>query len=381
MRTVALAFKAIGKLTRDKIERESRRARRTYSISSTERTRTNSEVSTTSTIGSSSAERRYAHVQGKHNIDGPSGQRSPHGKKFNKLSTNSNSILRHPTSSSSHTSGRHVEFSALSPVPSDGSDSDGKESMPKQSAVDSGISVRADVHRIPPSWTQTELPVWVKRHHKEPVRRSSLPIVNRKQEVKNPSALALENCSKSHSLSELILPPQSLSETGALDVPSPEASSPAKDQKENQENVIEDAEIKSNALLENALVSEGFELGRSGKNDVTDNFMMDTSFLPIESFHKEPVASPDRVSSSFSKFKGLDSQELTQPLADDNGRLDNPEIVHKAITAVERGQTELVEKYLEAGLSVNAHDAARRSLLYYSVSLGDVEMSQFLLKR
>ncbi|XP_067053198.1 uncharacterized protein [Acropora muricata] len=381
VRTVALAFKAIGKLTREKIERESRRARRTYSISSTERTRTNSEVSTTSTIGSSSAERRYAHVPGKHNIDSSSGQRSPHGKKFNKLSTNSNSILRHPTSSSSHTSGRHVEFSALSPVPSDGSDSDGKESMPKQSAVESGISVRADVHRIAPSWTQTELPVWVKRHHKEPARRSSLPIVNRKQEVKNPSALALENCSKSHSLSELILPPQSLSETGALDVPSPEASSPAKDQKENQENVIEDGEIKSNALLENALVSEGFELGRSGKNDVTDNFMMDTSFLPIESFHKEPVVSPDRVSSSFSKFKGLDSQELTQPLADDNGRLDNPEIVHKAITAVERGQTELVEKYLEAGLSVNAHDAARRSLLYYSVSLGDVEMSQFLLKR
>ena len=253
--------------------------------------------------------------------------------------------------------------------------------MPKQSAVESGISVRADVHRIAPSWTQTELPVWVKRHHKEPVRRSSLPIVNRKQEVKNPSALALENCSKSHSLSELILPPQSLSETGALDVPSPEASSPAKDQKENQENVIEDGEIKSNALLENALVSEGFELGRSRKNDVTDNFMMDTSFLPIESFHKEPIVSPDRVSSSFSKFKGLDSQELTQPLADDNGRLDNPEIVHKAITAVERGQTELVEKYLDAGLSVNAYDAARRSLLYYSVSLGDVEMSQFLLKR
>lgn len=380
MRTVALAFKAIGKLTRDKIERESRRARRTYSISSTERTRTNSEVSTTSTIGSSSAERRYAHVPGKHNIDSSSVQRSPHGKKFNKLSTSS-SILRHPTSSSSHTSGRHVEFSALSPVPSDGSDSDGKESAPKQSAVESGISVRVDVHRIPPSWTQLELPVWVKRHHTEPVRRSSLPIVNRKQEVKNPSALALENCSKSHSLSELILPSQSLSEPAALDVPSLEGSSPAKDQKENQENIIEDGEIKSNALLENTLVSEEFELGRSEKNDVTDNFVMDASFLPIESFHKEPVVSPDHVSSSFSKFKGLDAQELTQPLADDNVRLDKPEIVHKAITAVERGQTELVEKYLDSGLSVNAHDAARRSLLYYSVSLGDVEMSQFLLKR
>ena len=379
MRTVALAFKAIGKLTRDKIERESRRARRTCSISSTERTRTNSEVSTTSTIGSSSAERRLTHVPGKHGIDNSSGQRSPHGKKFNKLSTNS-SILRHPTSSSAHTSGRHVEFSALSPVPSDGSDSDGKEPAPKESTVEGGISVRADVHGIPPLWTQTELPVWVKRHHKEPVRRCSLPIVNRKQEAIIPSASALENCSKSHSLSELILPAQSLSEPAVLDEPSSEAT-PAGDQKENRGNTIEDGEMKSNALLQNTLVSEEFASGRSEKNDVTDNFMMDASFLPIESFRKEPVVSPDHVSSSFTKFKGLDFQELTQPLADNNGHLDNPEIVRKAITAVERGQTELVEKYLDAGLSVNAHDAVRRSLLYYSVSLGDVEMSQFLLKR
>ena len=162
VRTVALAFKAIGKLTREKVERESRRARRAYSISSSERTRTNSEVSTTSTIGSSSLEHRHPHVKWKHGVESSSGRRSPHGKKYTKSST-SPSILRHPTST--HTSGRHVEFSALSPVPSDGSDSDGKEGsalQAKQPLLNGQISVQADIHGYP-SIEASEPPIWVKR--------------------------------------------------------------------------------------------------------------------------------------------------------------------------------------------------------------------------
>ena len=71
---------------------------------------------------------------------------------------------------------------------------------------------------------------------------------------------------------------------------------------------------------------------------------------------------------------------MTLPLSE-NEEEKNPETLHSLITAVEKGNTGLVEQYLQNGLSVNLHDAARRSLLYYAVSLGDVEMTQFLLKR
>ena len=71
---------------------------------------------------------------------------------------------------------------------------------------------------------------------------------------------------------------------------------------------------------------------------------------------------------------------MSLPLSDSDGPVD-AETVHNAISAVERGETALVEKYIDDGVSVDAHDTARRSLLYYAVSLGDVEMSQLLLKR
>lgn len=381
VRTVALAFKAIGKLTRDKIERESRQARRTHSISSSERPRTNSEVSTTSTIDSLSVERRHSHVQGKHGIDNNlSGQRSPHGKKFNKPSTGS-SILRHPTSSSSHTSGRHVEFSALSPVPSDGSDSDGKEASAKESVVDENISFKADVHAFL-SPVQAEIPIWVKRQVDEPViiRRSRLSTMDHEQVVVNPNLIEGENLENSYSVDELNLHCNSLPDSHIADT-SPVVASLTKDQRKSTgERIVQEEKNESTVLLENAKVSRELDFGRSEKEDITDNFLVDTPFLPIENFHKEPLVSPDRFSSNAAKYKGLHSQD-TLSMLDNNGHVDDPETVHKAIAAVERGQMELVEKYLDAGLSVNAHDAVRRSLLYYAVSLGDVEMSALLLKR
>ena len=376
VRTVALAFKAIGKLTREKVERESRRARRTHSISSSERTRTNSEVSTTSTIGSSSVERRHHPlVQWKHGIEGSSGRRSPHGKKFNK-STTSPSILRHPTSS--HTSGRHVEFSALSPVPSDGSDSDGKEVVGKQVAVDGQISVKADVHVFPPHM-QPELQVWVKREDDGPVRRSSLPSVEHRSPEENPSKLAMEQRKKCHSMEELHsqLPSEAITtDSSPLVIP------PARDQGESSEERARKVRKKeSHGVLEKEKIPRELDLGRTEKEDVTGNFLMTTSLLPIECFHKEEaIISHDRISSSFGKYKGLVPQDMSLPLSDTEGHND-PQTVRNAIAAVERGKTGLVEKYLDDGLSVNAHDAVRRSLLYYSVSLGDVEMSQLLLKR
>ena len=373
VRTVALAFKAIGKLTRDKIERESRRARRTQSVSSSERTRTNSEVSTTSTIGSSSVERRHPHAQRKHGLESSSGRRSPHGKKFNK-STTSPSILRHPTSS--HTSGRHVEFSALSPVPSDGSDSDGKEAVAKQAAVDGHISVKADVHMFPAS-LQAELPVWVKREDEEPVRRSSLPIVDSRGPEGEQSILATEKPQKCHSLEELHS--QLPSEPGVTDSSAHVITPPRVHGESSEDRDKKDGKKESHEPLEKEKTSRELDFGTAEKGDVTENFLT-TSFLPIEHFYKEPAVSPDRVSSSFGKYKELLPQDVSLRLSD-NEEQDDPVVVHNAITAVERGQTGLVEKYLDDGLSVNAHDTVRRSLLYYSVSLGDVEMSQLLLKR
>lgn len=377
VRTVALAFKAIGKLKREKAERESRRAKRTHSISSSERTRTNSEVSTTSTIGTSSIERRHPHIQKKHGVEGSSGRRSPHGKKFNK-STASPSILRHPTSS--HTSGRHVEFSALSPVPSDGSDSDGKEAasnQAKQAAVDGQISVIADVHMFPPSM-KPELPIWVKRDEEPLARRSSLPTVDHRAPVASPSTLAMEQPMKCHSMEEIRS--QVPSEPVTTDSSSLVISAPREARENSEERARKVRKKESLGVLEKEKIPRELDLGRSEKEDVTENFLMTTSLLPIERFHKETIVSPDRVSAGFGKYKGIQPQDMALPLSDSEGHED-PETLHNAITAVERGKAELVEKYLDDGLSVNAHDAVRRSLLYYSVSLGDVEMSQLLLKR
>lgn len=380
MRTVALAFKAIGKLTREKVERESRRARRTHSISSSERTRTNSEVSTTSTIGSSSVERRHPHVQWKHGVEGSSGRRSPHGKKFTKSST-SPSILRHPTSS--HTSGRHVEFSALSPVPSDGSDSDGKEAAAgqgKQPVMDGQISVQADVHVFPSS--EPVLPVWVKRD--EPIRRSSLPTVQNETTINSDMSVPGQ-VKRYHSVEEI--QSQTHSEP-AMTGTSSLVISPPKDQTENysDRNFSSEGRARKNRRKEprEALTREKIprelDLGRVEKEVVTENFLTTTPLLPIERFHKETLNSTDRLSSNFAKYKGHHPQDMSLPLSDSEGPED-AEAVHNAISAVERGETALVEKYLDNGVSVDSHDAARRSLLYYAVSLGDVEMAQLLLKR
>lgn len=378
MRTVALAFKAIGKLTREKVERETRRARRTHSISSSERTRTNSEVSTTSTIGSSSVERRHPHVQWKHGIEGSSGRRSPHGKKFTK-STTSPSILRHPTSS--HTSGRHVEFSALSPVPSDGSDSDGKEAGKSQvnPVLDGPISVQAEVHGFPS--LQQETPVWVKRD--ETIRRSSLPSVHNEETI-NLDMLATALVKRCHSVEELHS--QTHSVPVVADTNSPEIL-PPRDQKENVlSNFPSEGKERKNRIKElgeimsKEKIPRDLDLGRTEKEIVTENFLTTTPLLPIERFQKEALNSADRLLPNFAKYKGHQPQDASLPLSDDEGPVDT-EAVHKAISAVERGQTALVEKYLDEGVSVDSHDTARRSLLYYAVSLGDVEMSQLLLKR
>lgn len=378
VRTVALAFKAIGKLTRERVEREARRARRTHSISSSERTRTNSEVSTTSTIGSSSVERRHPHVQWKHGIEGSSGRRSPHGKKFNK-STTSPSILRHPTSS--HTSGRHVEFSALSPVPSDGSDSDGKEAGKSQAnpVLDGQISVQAEVHVSPV--LQREPPVWVKRD--EPIRRSSLPIVHNEEAI-NPDILTSGQVKRCHSVEELQC--QTHSQPPMADTSSP-VISPPRNQKENFlcNFPLEGKERKnrineSGEIISKEKIPRELDLGRMEKEIVTENFLTTTPLLPIERFQKETLNSADRLSSNFAKYKGHQPQDMSLALSDSEGPVD-AETVHNAISAVERGETALVEKYIDDGVSVDAHDTARRSLLYYAVSLGDVEMSQLLLKR
>ncbi|KAL9975174.1 hypothetical protein ACROYT_G012301 [Oculina patagonica] len=381
VRTVALAFKAIGKLTREKVERESRRARRTHSISSSERTRTNSEVSTTSTIGSSSVERRHPHVQWKHGIEGSSGRRSPHGKKFTK-STTSPSILRHPTSS--HTSGRHVEFSALSPVPSDGSDSDGKETAAgqgKQTVMDGQISVQAEVHAFPSSEPVLPLPVWVKRD--EPIRRSSLPTVQNEATI-TPDMSVSGQAKRYHSVEEI--QSQTHSEPAMTDTSSL-VISPPKDQTENfssnfpsEGRARKSRRKESREALTREKIPRELDLERVEKEVVTENFLTTTPLLPIERFHKETLNSPDRLSSNFAKYKGYQPQDMSLPLSDSEGPED-AEAVHNAISAVERGETALVEKYLDSGVSVDSHDAARRSLLYYAVSLGDVEMAQLLLKR
>lgn len=371
VRTVALAFKAIGKLRREKIERESRRAKRTHSISSSERTRTNSEVSTTSTVGSSSVDRRHPHVQWKHGET--SGRRSPHGKKLNK-STTSPSILRHPTSSFS--SGRHVEFSALSPVPSDGSDSDGKEpNQSKKAVIDVQCEIQADVHALPPSM-QPELPVWVKRVGNDATRRSSLPIMEHKRSVVPSDGTRKGQSYRCHSVEEIHSQPAVAPNTKDK----PHVNS-LKNMIKTSPESAETASKEPNELLEKGKFSREQDYGRIGKDHVTENFLATTLF-PTESFHKESTCIPssDCVSLSLGKYKGLEPQDMTLPLSE-NEEEKNPETLHSLITAVEKGNTGLVEQFLQNGLSVNLHDTSRRSLLYYAVSLGDVEMTQFLLKR
>ena len=71
---------------------------------------------------------------------------------------------------------------------------------------------------------------------------------------------------------------------------------------------------------------------------------------------------------------------MSFPLSDSEGPEDL-DAIRDAIAAVQKWETTVVEKFIDSGISVDSHDSARRSLLYYAVSLGEVEMSQFLLKR
>lgn len=379
VRTVALAFKAIGKLTREKVERESRRARRTYSVSSSERTRTNSEVSTTSTIGSSSLEHRHPHVKWKHGIESSSGRRSPHGKKYTKSST-SPSILRHPTST--HTSGRHVEFSALSPVPSDGSDSDGKEASAlqlKQPLLNCQISVQADIHTYPS--TEDEPPIWVKRA--EPMRRTSLSDVE--NDATKASSSKHEPSMRFNHTEEM--QPQFSEPIIATENSPPTLSPPIKQKNNFSGDFSGDRKIRKSRKLELQEVPEKnlreYDTSVCIEKEVaTENFVVPwtTALLPNETFQKDTVNSPDCLSSNFAKYRGNQPQDMSLPLSDSEGPEDL-DAIHDTVAAVQKGETTVVEKFIDSGISVDSHDSARRSLLYYAVSLGDVEMSQFLLKR
>lgn len=379
VRTVALAFKAIGKLTREKVERESRRARRTYSVSSSERTRTNSEVSTTSTIGSSSLEHRHPHVKWKHGIESSSGRRSPHGKKYTKSST-SPSILRHPTST--HTSGRHVEFSALSPVPSDGSDSDGKEASAlqlKQPLLNCQISVQADIHTYPS--TEDEPPIWVKRA--EPMRRTGLSDVE--NDATKASSSKHEPSMRFNRTEEM--QPQFSEPIIATENSPPTLSPPIKQKNNFSGDFSGDGKIRKSRKLELQEVPEKnlreYDTSVCIEKEVaTENFVVPwtTALLPNETFQKDTVNSPDCLSSNFAKYRGNQPQDMSLPLSDSEGPEDL-DAIHDTVAAVQKGETTVVEKFIDSGISVDSHDSARRSLLYYAVSLGDVEMSQFLLKR
>ena len=145
---MALAFKVIGKMIRDKQDRE-RRQRRTQSTSSSDRPRTNSEASS-STVEESF--KRHHHIHWKQSLESGNDHKSPLAKRkpFGKSST-SPSILRQ-SSGGLYSSGRHVEFSsALSPVPSDSSNSDSetgkKEKVENVSSVSVKVKVAVDIHR------------------------------------------------------------------------------------------------------------------------------------------------------------------------------------------------------------------------------------------
>ena len=155
VRSVALAFKVIGKMIREKQDRE-RKQRRTQSTSSSDRPRTNSEASS-STVEESV--RKHHHIHWKHSLESSSEYRSPLAKRkpFGKSST-SPSILRQSSGPGLHSSGRHFEFSsALSPVPSDSSISDGetlqrnesKENLRDKTNATAKLEVPVDIHHIP----------------------------------------------------------------------------------------------------------------------------------------------------------------------------------------------------------------------------------------
>ncbi|XP_032222674.2 uncharacterized protein LOC5521422 isoform X1 [Nematostella vectensis] len=157
VRSVALSFKMIGRMLREK--REKQRQARSTSVSSSDRTRTNSEVST-STIEEALRETRRRQSLLRHTGDrdsslGSGGRKSPHSYKhsrsFSKSST-SPSILRHPLCI--HPSSRHVEFSALSPVPSDSSDNEGR------SSVKYSLPEVVEAHETRPESIQVEVEVY-----------------------------------------------------------------------------------------------------------------------------------------------------------------------------------------------------------------------------
>lgn len=130
MRSVAVAFKTIGRLLREKRDKEQRQ-KRSQSISSTDRMRTNSEASTVTSVEEAlrASQRRHKLFREKMDresvsVGSSSARKSPRSRQtrnFPKSGT-SPSILRH--TAGMHSSGRHVEFSALSPVPSDSSDTE-----------------------------------------------------------------------------------------------------------------------------------------------------------------------------------------------------------------------------------------------------------------
>lgn len=121
---MVFVFKVIGKLIREKVERELRRVRRVYFISSFERIRINFEVLMIFIIGSLFLEYRYFYVKWKYGVESFFGRRFFYGKKYIK-SFISFFIFRYFISI--YIFGRYVEFFVLFFVFFDGSDSDGKE--------------------------------------------------------------------------------------------------------------------------------------------------------------------------------------------------------------------------------------------------------------
>ncbi|KAK3697424.1 hypothetical protein QZH41_019237, partial [Actinostola sp. cb2023] len=166
VRSVAVAFKTIGRLLREKHDKEVRQ-KRSQSISSSDRARTNSEASTITSIEEALKASQRCHALFRERMDRESStassslRRSPRDKRQRSLSKSgtSPSILRHM--GVSHLSGRHVEFSPLSPVPSDSSDNEAKASIPvnivkesleqKSHDLPSSIVIEAEVYASPAS--------------------------------------------------------------------------------------------------------------------------------------------------------------------------------------------------------------------------------------
>ncbi|XP_031563112.1 uncharacterized protein LOC116298715 [Actinia tenebrosa] len=183
VRSVAVAFKTIGRLLREKRDKEQRQKRST-SISSADRTRTNSEASTVTSVEEALRASQRRHKLFREKMDresvsesvsvGSSSRISPRSKQTRSFPKSSTSpfILRH--TAGMHSSGRHVEFSALSPVPSDSSDTEGaapvvpvniepsennEETESKLSPKSSpDIRVTVDVHSGPPFEEKEQIP-------------------------------------------------------------------------------------------------------------------------------------------------------------------------------------------------------------------------------